>query len=550
MKSHLLLLLTLPYIIHTRVLPYGPEEPYGPEGLNDVYGTARIDEKKAANVNQDFLNSFLGNVQSSSGDIKPITDQFKEESKFDTDKFKNEIKNTKGDGDEYEEPYEDGYDYAYGYGYDDDDDHIDSDYYKYSINCREFHFEEATSAGKCHAVELRDYDPDYDTSKPREKAYCRWDMGFAEKNKKQAGCLCPRTKNKCHKKLQCYWYKPKHSSKYDESENDGQCVHNSERFYKILANLLSKRGKKDFALKIKYSSAAAKGELPYGPFGPSYFPHHDEPYTHPIHGQGFDYDSFDKPQYGHGSFGTSRQKQSGYEDYYNDMNLHGDYIPDYGYGHGMEGYGDYHSSGYGDYSGMTGYGGHHNGMTGYGGYHNNMAGYGDPNGVIGYGGYPNNMGGYGGYPAQIDPYAGGYPNINQGGLPHEVPYNSEGYNVHPQYAYAPPQAPVSPASESLPYGHVPQNNFVENAVYPAREANSLPNPVKPSVPEYQPVTAPYHSTPTHVSGSLPFGQAPQSIPQHPVYQQSPSSTVQVKPVAPEYQAATHPRNEQVYQHLF
>ena len=41
----------------------------------------------------------------------------------------------------------------------------------------------------------------------------------------------------------------------------GVCMHNSERFYNLMARLLKSRGKKDFALKIKYSAAPARGDL-------------------------------------------------------------------------------------------------------------------------------------------------------------------------------------------------------------------------------------------------------------------------------------------------
>jgi hypothetical protein len=158
----------------------------------------------------------------------------------------------------------DGYDqYEYlnnevGY-FDEEDVEKEAHYYKAAINCREFHYPDATDARKCNAVKLRDFEPDFDMDDPNKKAFCRWDMSFADKNQKQQGCLCPRTKSKCSKKNQCYWFKPKNQ---DEG-NDAECVHNSERFYNILSHLLRKRGKKDFALKIKYSSAAAKGELEY-----------------------------------------------------------------------------------------------------------------------------------------------------------------------------------------------------------------------------------------------------------------------------------------------
>ena len=51
--------------------------------------------------------------------------------------------------------------------------------------------------------------------------------------------------------------------------DSGECISNAERFYNILSNLLVKRGKKDFAIRINYSSAPARGQLPTGPWGPA-----------------------------------------------------------------------------------------------------------------------------------------------------------------------------------------------------------------------------------------------------------------------------------------
>merc|ERR1711874_582849 len=50
---------------------------------------------------------------------------------------------------------------------------------------------------------------------------------------------------------------------------------NSERFYGMLQKLLLKRGKKDFAIKIRYGATAARGKLPLGPWGPSIIGHGD-----------------------------------------------------------------------------------------------------------------------------------------------------------------------------------------------------------------------------------------------------------------------------------
>jgi len=267
MKIHLTLLLFLPSIIYARVLP-----------AYDNGADKRIDDKKAAG-SQEFLSAFLGNVKGDDGSddkgfsaLNDLKDDGKDSSNYEETSYGY-------DGPSYSEPgyggydYEPSYDDGYASGYDDDEIERMSRSYKASVNCREFHHESALTPQQCHNVKLRDYSSDYDPSNPNELAYCRWDMGFDD-YEKQAGCLCPRTKDKCQKKHQCYWYRSKHS-------DDGDCVHNSERFYNILANLLSKRGKKDFALKIKYSSAAAKGRLPHGPWGPAYFDLDYEPYIHP-----------------------------------------------------------------------------------------------------------------------------------------------------------------------------------------------------------------------------------------------------------------------------
>lgn len=151
-------------------------------------------------------------------------------------------------------------------------------------------------------MKQKDYEPDfvYDSSGKDAPAYCRWDVGYGHKDQ-QAGCLCPRTKTTCYKKKQCYWYKPKSESSgygYEDEDvkNHGECIHNSERFYNILAHLLSKRGKKDVAIKIKYRSAAGKGNLPYGPHGPAIIGYKEDPHLHGYGGYGYG-----NPGYGYGS---------------------------------------------------------------------------------------------------------------------------------------------------------------------------------------------------------------------------------------------------------
>merc|ERR1712112_208340 len=50
----------------------------------------------------------------------------------------------------------------------------------------------------------------------------------------------------------------------DRKTNEKTCISKPERFYNQLARLLSKRGKKDFSMKIQYGAAGALGYLPMG----------------------------------------------------------------------------------------------------------------------------------------------------------------------------------------------------------------------------------------------------------------------------------------------
>lgn len=427
MKWHLVLLAFLPCIINARVLP--------------DHSHARIDEKPGKNEN--FLNAFLGNVQGN-GDssIKPLTDTIEDEKNFNSGKDDRHNK--------------DGYDNVYShdndvYGHDGDSyggDYEEEDhYYMAKINCREFHYSHAANPEQCNAVKLRDYEPDYDRDDFNKKAFCRWDIGFADKKQKQAGCLCPRTKYKCHKDDQCYWFKPKsYDSKHDE-KNQGQCVHNSERFYNILANLLSKRGKKDFALKIKYSSAAAKGELPYGPWGPAIIGHQEEPYSHNPHLASL----YDKLPYAYPS-----PNHYGYG-----------YQPQYGVNHdayGFMGHGS-NSHGYGDYYGS---------MSGYGSYgHPQYEAYNNP----GYLDYQT-----GGYVDHISPnyhHTPSYPN-NQGYVDYGMPSSSQEYVPQPIYQNTGYQ--TNPSAQSHQEIVKPATIGPNEYQLPNREATDLlsGHPIEPS----------------------------------------------------------------------
>lgn len=421
--------------------------------MPDHRHAAKIDEHKSGNGNENFLNAFLGNVQTSSdSSVMPLTNVIEDAKSFSSDQDDKHIKD-KDDIDHNGYDYDDDYD-----SHSHRDDYEEEDrYYKAKLNCREFHYPHATTPVKCNAVRLRDYEPDYNRDDVNEKAFCRWDMGFADDKHKQAGCLCPRTKYKCHKDDQCFWYKPKsYDSKHGDDKNQGQCVHNSERFYNILANLLSKRGKKDFALKIKYSSAAAKAELPYGPWGPAFIGHQEEPYSHNPHlASPYDYySSYQRPN----TFGYGNPMQ--YGDSYD------------GYGlkqHGLNSYG------YGDYYGTMGGPGSY-GHHGYEGYGNN--GYQDYHNT---GGYDNHF--------SVPNYqqVASDPNIQHGFTNYDMPYGSPGYAHQPQPTYQ--NNGYSP-NLSIPSHQGSAAPVVANGHYeylPNREANDLLSgqAIKPlGAPEY------------------------------------------------------------------
>jgi len=131
---------------------------------------------------------------------------------------------------------------------------------------------------------------------------CRWRGGTRGTDKKEGArgvCLCPATTEKlCTKdRASCYFHK-------DRKTNEKTCISKPERFYNQLARLLSKRGKKDFSMKIQYGGSGARGYLPMGLQGPSligrgnpYLGHHNR----------MAYGNFG-PQ-GHGSFGFSPNYQ-------------------------------------------------------------------------------------------------------------------------------------------------------------------------------------------------------------------------------------------------
>merc|ERR1712029_27767 len=216
----------------------------------------------------------------------------------------------------HHDDYYDHDDYGHGGYYEDDyEEHEDEDpFYKASVDCRFEVYPYASDPKQCSEVakEQTDhhFEPDVllgDLHKHTGGA-CYWDFHLAKLKGNKKGCLCPRKEYECKAKKQCYWFKyktadhkddDKHKDhrkhdKYSKNDHDnwdrygrkdhdghkdhddhkdkkdiGVCMHNSERFYNLMARLLAKRGKKQFALNIKYNSAPARGKLPYGPHGPA-----------------------------------------------------------------------------------------------------------------------------------------------------------------------------------------------------------------------------------------------------------------------------------------
>jgi len=97
---------------------------------------------------------------------------------------------------------------------------------------------------------------------------CRWDLERSNKLGSDQACLCPATETTCSLgRKECYWYEMPDSNALDIPTF--ACINSAERFYHLLARLLKKRGKKDFAIKIRYGATPARGQLPLGPYGPA-----------------------------------------------------------------------------------------------------------------------------------------------------------------------------------------------------------------------------------------------------------------------------------------
>jgi len=96
---------------------------------------------------------------------------------------------------------------------------------------------------------------------------CRWDLERSNRLGNAEACLCPATQTTCEiNRKGCYWYK---IPPVGGLEPTFSCINTAERFYYLLAKLLRKRGKKDFAIKIRYGATPARGQLPLGPYGPA-----------------------------------------------------------------------------------------------------------------------------------------------------------------------------------------------------------------------------------------------------------------------------------------
>ncbi|XP_023338296.1 uncharacterized protein LOC111708994 isoform X3 [Eurytemora carolleeae] len=91
---------------------------------------------------------------------------------------------------------------------------------------------------------------------------CRYDPYRALQDPTTA-CLCVATQETCTQNRDgCFWYD-------DKKTGYKECISKAEKFYNQLYALLKKRGKKSFAINIKYGATGARGELPLGPYGPA-----------------------------------------------------------------------------------------------------------------------------------------------------------------------------------------------------------------------------------------------------------------------------------------
>jgi len=379
-----------------------------------------------------------------------------------------------------------------------DDDHKEEAFFKASTDCR-FRIE----------PKAKDLDDCVELVVDSELS-CFWDFKLAKLHK--PACKCPRTtKKQCSEdkltKKQCFWHtsKPAEKDSYgkkkkkEKTEDEhGVCMHNSERFYNVLSRLLAKRGKKDLSLQIHYSSAPARGKLPYGPHGPAIIGYGDEfekaydryeeeardydrrPYdSHQLspygfHG-GFGGGAF--PGYGFDRFGFGRRRGYGYDD------DHYGYDDHDGYGY------DDHDGGYDDDDHDGGY--------------DDDYGY-EPDYYPPF--YPPILPYAGHFGSQLpSPFAGlfGQPEILSQTPPQEhsgypSPYPATPYGLHPMMPYGPMMAHGQPqcnCNKQDQSGYPPASYGPQPAVpaYPEPAAPAYPEPDAPSTayPEPTPPTAVY-----------------------------------------------------------
>ncbi|XP_040578019.1 uncharacterized protein [Lepeophtheirus salmonis] len=131
------------------------------------------------------------------------------------------------------------------------------------FDCRTYIAENILTHEECAFYSTNSF---YQRGKPLI-AQCRWDPRY----RMNGVCLCPRTESLCYSdelKNKCYWSRNENIP-HEASNKNGICISNAEKFYYVLRDLLLKRGKKDFAVRIIYNSDSALGELPFGPHGPS-----------------------------------------------------------------------------------------------------------------------------------------------------------------------------------------------------------------------------------------------------------------------------------------
>merc|ERR1719391_1966955 len=328
--------------------------------------------------------------------------------------------------DDHDDHYDDHHGEGHGYDKDEEDP-----FFKASVDCRFEVYPYAKDPEECSQIEQKNHEPDLIFDNPHKRhsrGACFWDFDLAKLEGGSNACLCPREEKGCKKAKQCYWFKykkPDHSEdhsksdkhdswgkkdkhdgwgkkdKHDEEKEDlGVCMHNSERFYNLMARLLAKRGKKDFALNIKYNSAPARGKLPYGPHGPAIIgfgeetgKHLDKLYPDESYNYQFD-DKFDPylwlgykhPKPGHHDRKGHKKHGYGYGHGYGRGDLYYGHFgrEDYGYGKHHGRHGDFH--GYKDDHHDHGYGDDHYGHDDHYGYEDDHHGYEDDH----HGGHPHN----------------------------------------------------------------------------------------------------------------------------------------------------------------